>query len=107
MADKACVCFERLVESFLASSERLAILASAGLIPNMLALMKGTCAAAHSVSPYATNSSLPHACAAKPRVIQASTFTLCAHTLARLCAKCPALAATFHDHDAAKVRAIG
>jgi hypothetical protein len=44
IVDKACVCFERLVESFQARSERLAILASAGLIPNMLAVMKGTVA---------------------------------------------------------------
>jgi hypothetical protein len=36
-------------------------------------------------------------------VINASAFTLCAHTLARLCAKCPALAATFHDNGVAKV----
>jgi hypothetical protein len=80
IAEKACICFERLVESFQSSSERLLILSSGGLIPNMLAVMT-----------------------ARPRLIPPAAFTLCAHTLARLAAKCPALAQTLHDNNAPNV----
>ena len=42
MVEHACVCFARLVDSFASDSQKLAVLSSAGLIPNTLTVLKST-----------------------------------------------------------------